>query len=278
MQFSGLCQCNETSLHFQSARAGRRCGNGQTDLKTGKHPPDSILLQCESLVYLGQRNKDKGAKPVMDSIESLIAGYRAFRAGTYRQNEERYRALAARRQRPRALIIACCDSRTDPAMVFNSDPGELFVVRNVANLVPPYEPDSHYHHGTSAALEFGVKALEIKDIIVMGHAACGGIEAIYDDCCGKPASGDFIPSWISLIEPVARQVLEKHGELDRHTVLRKLEQEAVVASLDRLRSFPFIKEREDAGQLRLHGWFYGIGTGLLSIYEPEVGRFRDITD
>ena len=228
------------------------------------------------LVYVGQRNKEED-EAAMEAIESLIAGYRAFRAGTYRQNEQRYQALAARRQQPKALVIACCDSRTDPAMVFQSDPGELFVVRNVANLVPPYEPDSHYH-GTSAALEFGVKALEIKDIIVMGHAGCGGIEALYDDCCGKPASGDFIPSWISLAEPVARRMLGKNGEMERHAALRKLEQEAVVASLDRLRTFPFIKEREDARQLRLHGWFYGIGTGLLSIYDPAKGSFRDITD
>jgi carbonic anhydrase len=213
----------------------------------------------------------------MDAIESLIAGYRDFRAGTYRQNEERYRALADHRQKPKALIIACCDSRTDPAMVFQSDPGELFVVRNVANLVPPYEPDSHYH-GTSAALEFGIKALEIKDIIVMGHAGCGGIEALYDDCCGKAASGDFIPSWISLAEPVARKMLATNAELDRHSALRKLEQEAVIASLDRLRTFPFIREREDAGKLRLHGWFYGIGTGLLSIFDPETKVFRDIAD
>lgn len=212
----------------------------------------------------------------MEAIESLIAGYRDFRAGMYRQNEERYRALAARRQQPKALIIACCDSRTDPAMVFQADPGELFVVRNVANLVPPYEPDSHYH-GTSAALEFGVKALEIKDIIVMGHAGCGGIEALYDDCCGKAASGDFIPSWISLAEPVAKKMLEQNGGLDRAAALRKLEQEAVVASLDRLRTFPFIKEREDAGTLRLHGWFYGIGTGLLSIFDPHTDSFSDIT-
>lgn len=213
----------------------------------------------------------------MTAIDDLIDGYRSFRAGTYRQNEERYQALAAKRQQPKALIIACCDSRTDPAMVFQSDPGELFVVRNVANMVPPYEPDTHYH-GTSAALEFGVKALEIKDIIVMGHAACGGIEALYDGCCGKPPSGDFIPSWISLAEPVARQVLEKHSDLERSKTLRLLEQEAVVASLDRLRTFPFIAEREKAGNLRLHGWFYGIGTGLLSIYNPAKGRFEDVVE
>src|SRR5690606_36654287 len=155
------------------------------------------------------------------------------------------------------------------------DPGELFVVRNVANLVPPYEPDSHYH-GTSATLEFGVKALEIKDIIVMGHAACGGIQALYDGCTGKPPSGDFIPNWISLAEPLARQVIEKNENLERPAALRLLEQEAVVASLEQLRSFPFIAERDKAGYLRLHGWFYGIASGILSIYNPETKSFEDV--
>lgn len=212
-----------------------------------------------------------------DAIDSLIAGYRAFRKGQYRQNKERYQSLAAKRQQPKALIIACCDSRTDPAMVFQSDPGELFVVRNVANLVPPYEPDSHYH-GTSAALEFGVKSLRIKDVIVMGHAGCGGIEALYEGAKGKPAPGDFLPNWISLAKDVADQVVEKHGDIERPAALRLMEQQAVVASLDRLRTFPFIAEREDKGELKLHGWFYGIGTGILSVYDPDTGRFIDVTE
>ena len=212
-----------------------------------------------------------------NAIDSLIAGYRAFRQGQYRQNEERYQALAAKRQQPKALVIACCDSRTDPAMVFQSDPGELFVVRNVANLVPPYEPDSHYH-GTSAALEFGVKSLEIKDVIVMGHAGCGGIEALYEGAKGNPPPGDFIPNWISLAGDIAEQVTEKHGHLERHAALRLMEQRAVIASLDRLRTFPFIAERENRGELRLHGWFYGIGTGLPSIYDPDTDRFVDVTE
>lgn len=213
----------------------------------------------------------------MDDIDSLIAGYHAFREGTYKQNEERYRALAATHQKPKALIIACCDSRTDPAMVFQSDPGGLFVIRNVANIVPPYEPDDR-HHGTSAALEFGIKVLEIKNVIVMGHAACGGMEALYNTCCGKAAPGDFIPKWISLVKPIAERVVEKNGTADREKTLRLLEQEAVIDSLDRLRTFPFIRRREEAGTLRLHGWFYGIGTGILSIYDAESGKFKDVTE
>ncbi len=213
----------------------------------------------------------------MDAIESLIEGYRAFRTGIYRQNEERYRALANRTQKPKALIIACCDSRADPAMVFSADPGELFVVRNVANLVPPYEPDTHYH-GTSAAIEFGVTGLEIADVIVMGHARCGGIEALYESGRGNPPKGEFVSGWMSLAEGVAEDVRKTHAHLDREAMLRQMEQRAVLRSIEMLRTFPFIREREADGRLRLHGWFYGIGSGVLSIYDEAQDRFVDMTD
>ncbi|MEX2248101.1 MAG: carbonic anhydrase [Parvibaculum sp.] len=213
----------------------------------------------------------------MDTIDSLIDGYRAFRAGAYKQNEARYQALAARRQRPKAMIIACCDSRADPAMIFSSDPGELFVVRNVANLVPPYQPDGNYH-GTSAALEFGINALEITEIIVMGHASCGGIEALYDAGCGHPPEGEFISAWMSLATGVETAVREAHGDLDKAALLRLMEQKAVVQSLEMLRTFPFVAEREAAGRLRLHGWFYGIGSGKLSIYDAKTDRFAEVPD
>jgi carbonic anhydrase len=213
----------------------------------------------------------------MDAIESLIEGYRAFRTGIYRQNEEHYRALADRRQKPKALIIACCDSRADPAMVFSADPGELFVVRNVANLVPPYEPDTHYH-GTSAAIEFGITGLEIADVIVMGHARCGGIEALYESGRGNPPKGAFVSGWMSLAEGVAEDVRKTHAHLDREGMLRQMEQRAVLRSIEMLRTFPFVREREADGRLRLHGWFYGIGSGVLSIYDERQDRFVDVTD
>ncbi|MEX0838114.1 MAG: carbonic anhydrase [Parvibaculum sp.] len=213
----------------------------------------------------------------MDTIDSLIDGYRAFRAGAYKQNEARYQALAARRQRPKAMIIACCDSRADPAMIFSSDPGELFVVRNVANLVPPYQPDGNYH-GTSAALEFGINALEITEIIVMGHASCGGIEALYDAGCGHPPEGEFISAWMSLATGVETAVREAHGDLDKAALLRLMEQRAVVQSLEMLRTFPFVAKREADGRLRLHGWFYGIGSGKLSIYDAKTDRFAEVPD
>lgn len=213
----------------------------------------------------------------MDAISSLIEGYKSFRRGLYRQNEERYRALAERRQKPKAMIVCCCDSRADPSMVLDAEPGELFVVRNVANLVPPYEPDTHYH-GTSAALEFGITGLDIADLIVMGHARCGGIEALYENERGDAPRGEFIPSWMSLVQSVADDVRRTHAHLDRDAMLRRMEQRAVLRSLEMLRTFPFIREREADGRLRLHGWFYGIGSGILSVYDPQADRFVEVPD
>ncbi|MFZ3034518.1 MAG: carbonic anhydrase [Parvibaculum sp.] len=213
----------------------------------------------------------------MDPIDSLIEGYRDFRTGTYKQNVERYRELGERDQKPKALIIACCDSRADPAMVFSADPGELFVVRNVANLVPPYEPDSHYH-GTSAAIEFGVTGLDIKDIIVMGHARCGGIRALYESGQGNPPGGEFVADWMSLANGVAEDIRKTHPKLPPEKLVRMMEMRSVISSLEQLRTFPFVREREAAGALRLHGWFYGIASGVLSIYDPEVDEFRDVSD
>ncbi|MBI1262522.1 MAG: carbonic anhydrase [Rhizobiales bacterium] len=210
-------------------------------------------------------------------ITSLIEGYRSFRTSTYRPQAERYRKLAERQQKPKAMIICCCDSRADPAMVLNTDPGELFVVRNVANLVPPYEPDSHYH-GTSAALEFGVTGLDIADLIVMGHERCGGIEALYEGTQGHPHKGEFISNWMSIAEGVAQHVCDHHPELDRNGKLRMMEQQAVLRSMDMLATFPFISDRIADGRLRLHGWFYGIGTGLLSIYNENTGAFETVQD
>ena len=162
-------------------------------------------------------------------------------------------------------------------MIFSSDPGELFVVRNVANLVPPYEPDNHYH-GTSAAIEFGITGLNISDVVVMGHARCGGIKALFESSAGMPPSGEFVSGWMSLAENVAKDVHSNHSELSLDAKLRMLEMRAVIASLNQLRTFPFVREREADGRLRLHGWFYGIATGVLSIYDPKTDRFNDVPD
>jgi carbonic anhydrase len=212
----------------------------------------------------------------MHDIQRLLGGFKAFRRRYYQEDPTLYQSLCEG-QRPATLVITCCDSRVDPALMLGCEPGELFVVRNVANLVPPYEPDTHYH-GTSAAVEFGVCNLEIADLVVMGHARCGGIDALYESSRGNPPNGEFISGWISLAQDVADNVKKKHAHLDRDQMLRMMEQRAVLKSIEMLRTFPFVREREADGRLRLHGWFYGIASGVLSVYDEKADRFMDVPD
>ena len=203
--------------------------------------------------------------------KELLSGYANFMAGRYNKEENRYRQLANSGQKPDTLIIACCDSRTAPETVFDSGPGSLFVVRNVANLVPPYRPDGEYH-STSAALEFAVQNLKVKNIIVMGHGRCGGIEAALSPS-GKPlSSGDFIGKWMSLLAPVAEQI--KGATIlttqERQTALERI---SIRISIDNLRSFPCVKILEDRGRLKLHGAWFDISTGELWIMDAESGDF-----
>ena len=192
-----------------------------------------------------------------DSTDPLISGYRRFRADHWPAAKAEYEALAADGQTPHTLIVACSDSRADPALIFDAAPGQLFVVRNVANLVPPYEPDGQLH-GVSAALEFGVKVLNVSRIVVMGHAHCGGVAAMRD---GAPDTvQDFVAPWIAQGTPVVRRVAEACGPDD----CEQATEEAVVRlSLDNLRSFPWIAEREADGRLELTGLHFGIAEGML---------------
>lgn len=203
-------------------------------------------------------------------MDDLIAGYRRFRAGTWRDERARFDELSRLGQNPRALVIACSDSRTDPQMVFNAAPGELFVVRNVANLVPPYGPDDN-PHGVSSAIEFAVRSLHVPDIVVMGHAMCGGIKALLE---GAPAEvSDFVGQWVRIAEP-ARQKALAVPPAERHDFC---EHEAVRLSLQNLMTFPWIKSAVEAGTLRLHGGFFGIRSGVLELLRPD-GVFHPIPD
>jgi carbonic anhydrase len=191
-----------------------------------------------------------------DTLDPLISGYRRFRADHWPAAKAEYEALAAG-QTPHTLIVACSDSRADPALIFDAAPGQLFVVRNVANLVPPYEPDGLLH-GVSAALEFGVKALNVSRIVVMGHAHCGGVAAMRD---GAPDSvQDFVAPWIAQGTPVVRHVAET---VDPDDVEQASEEAVVRLSLRNLRTFPWIAEREEAGKLELIGLHFGIAEGML---------------
>lgn len=208
--------------------------------------------------------------------ERLKDGYRSFLAGRFANERSRYETLAEAGQRPEIMVFGCVDSRVSPEVIFDAAPGELLVVRNVANLVPPYEPDRDSQHGTSAALEFGVQALRVKHIIVLGHAYCGGIRAFADE--SEPLSpGDFIGRWMSQIAPAAES-LGPRSENDRDTYLRRLEFASVELSLKNLMSFPYVRSSVEQGRLQLHGAYFGVATGHLLVREDLTGKFEPATD
>lgn len=202
---------------------------------------------------------------------SLLSGYHAFRGDRFALEKKRYQALAERGQTPQTMVIACCDSRAAPETIFNAAPGEIFVVRNVANLVPPYQPDGEYH-STSAALEFAVQSLKVKDIVVLGHASCGGIRAALDPAAEPLSPGDFIGKWMELLRPVA-------GEIGGNQFLTlqerqaALERAAIRHSLANLRTFPCVSILEKKGRLNLHGAWFGIADGELWLMDQESGDF-----
>ncbi|MFZ1775579.1 MAG: carbonic anhydrase [Rhizobiaceae bacterium] len=203
--------------------------------------------------------------------DHLTQGYRNFLAARYAPESARYRLLADSGQSPQTMIIACCDSRAAPETVFDAGPGELFVVRNVANLVPPYAPDGEYH-ATSAALEFAVQSLKVKDIVVMGHGRCGGIRAVLDPGSEPLSPGDFIGKWMSLVGPaaetVSRNTLMTTGE--RQTAMERI---SIRYSIANLRSFPCVNILEKKGRLKLHGAWFDISSGELWVMDPDTGDF-----
>jgi len=200
----------------------------------------------------------------------LIEGYESFRTGRLPAEQSRYRELAEHGQSPEIMVIGCCDSRVSPEVIFDARPGELFVVRNVANLVPPYSPDGEYH-GVSAALEFAVGALRVKHIVVLGHAHCGGVRAFAED--HAPLSpGDFIGKWMSLIAPAAEK-LGPRGDMSPSDYLVRLEQASIANTLDNLSTFPRLRHLIERGHVILHGAYFGVATGELSMLDPQSGRF-----
>lgn len=217
-------------------------------------------------------DSDAAIEPLPDVFPAkLLNGYNSFLNGGFARQSERYRELADTGQKPETLVIACCDSRAAPEIIFDTAPGEMFVVRNVANLVPPYAPDGQFH-STSASLEFAVQALRVKNIVVMGHARCGGIQAALAPA-GEPLSpGDFIGKWMSLLGPTAKKVSE-YDHMTPTERQRNLERISIRYSLANLRSFPCVKILEDRGKLRLHGAWFDISTGELWIMDPNTGDF-----
>ena len=211
----------------------------------------------------------------MSRLTSLIDGYRRFRETGWRRERARWSELAEG-QRPKVMVIACSDSRVEPAIIFDAKPGEIFVVRNVANLSPPFETTPG-HHGVSAALEFAVTQLEVEEIVVMGHGSCGGCAAAltgqFDEA--EHGAGHFIAEWVELLRGARDEVRRRHSGLDPEA-FRDMEWAAVKVSLANLRTFPWIAEREAAGRLALHGAHFSIAEGRLYVLDEAEGEFRPV--
>jgi carbonic anhydrase len=198
----------------------------------------------------------------------LLDGYGNFRTGRYALEADRYKRLGEGLQKPTVMIIACCDSRAAPETVFDAGPGEIFVMRNVANLVPPYAPDGK-HHATSAAIEFAVLSLGVKHVVVMGHGRCGGIGAVVNG--GDPlSSGDFIGKWMTDVKDVATAVRHEHPEGHEHTLQTAVEYASVEHSLANLRTFPWLRMRENKGDIGIHGAWFDIALGELHVYDQAA--------
>ena len=207
----------------------------------------------------------------------LVTRYHGWKATTYAENSAWYRRLASEGQRPRAMVISCCDSRVHVTSIFGADQGEFFIHRNIANLVPPYEPDGN-QHGTSAAVEYAVTALKVSHLIVLGHSSCGGVKGCYDMCSGKaPAleeKSSFVGRWMDLLRPGFDRVSERG--LSEEAATSALEKEAVLVSLENLMTFPFVREAVESEELSLHGLWTDIGEGGLQYFDPGTRQFGPV--
>jgi carbonic anhydrase len=208
-----------------------------------------------------------------EALRRLVEGFDRFRGQHFDQDHDLYDQLLDG-QRPEVMIIACSDSRTDPAIIYGAEPGELFVVRNVAALVPVYEPDQR-PHGTAAAIEFGVKGLGVRHVIVLGHSFCAGVRCLLEHDHGAERF-EFVSDWVEVAREVREEMEGLVTEAERGLIARRAEQAAVLASLRHLATYPFIASRVEAGQLALHGWYFHFGWGLLQAAEGPHGPFRQM--
>ena len=207
--------------------------------------------------------------------QHLIDGYRAFTSQRLPTEQSRYRELSERGQAPAVMVIGCCDSRVSPEVIFDAGPGELFVMRNIANLVPVYQPDENAH-GVSAALEYAVSVLRVKHIVVLGHAQCGGIRAFIDKI--QPLSpGDFIGKWMAMfIKP--GEVVEQRDRESMQDFTTRIEKAAVFRSLENLMTFPFVRARVESGEMQLHGAYFGVAEGSLFVLDQAAKEFRSVQE
>ena len=204
--------------------------------------------------------------------ENLTDRFRRFKHRHFEPNADHYEELATYGQSPDTMLISCCDSRVDPETIFSAMPGELFVVRNVANLVPPYETGGRYH-GVSTAIEFAVMCLRVKHLVVMGHSGCGGVKAALDQDATIQTEGQFIKKWMSMLDDARLSVLASHQMKSYAEKLAALEMEGVKTSIKNLRTFPFVSGLEEKGRLNLHGAYFDIKSGTLSVLNHSRGIF-----
>jgi len=209
----------------------------------------------------------------MGDVGRFINGFRRFQTKLYGDNE-RLAAKLKKGQNPKALVISCSDSRVDPAHLTDCAPGDLFTVRNVANMVPPYQPDSTYH-GVSAALEYAVCTLLVEDIIVLGHSRCGGIEGLLSAAEGEMV-GEFIGHWVDIAADARARAMARIAAGSGEKLSCACEQESILTSLQNLQTFPWLQKRVEAGELELHGWYFHIESGRLFGYQQESGRFEPL--
>jgi carbonic anhydrase len=205
----------------------------------------------------------------MTDIKKFITGFKRFRKSYFGQDQQLFGELKLG-QKPTTLVIACSDSRVDPAIITDCEPGDLFVVRNVANLVPPYEKGRGLH-GVSTALEFAVCSLKVENIIVLGHSQCGGIHALMEG-----TTGEFVPGWVNIARRAKERVLAELPKASSKEQLYACGEAAILVSLENLKTFPWLKARVESGDLELHGWHFDIETGELMAYVPSSGRFESL--
>lgn len=205
----------------------------------------------------------------------LVERFHQFKAGQFEPRRSDYEELASHGQKPEVMIVACSDSRVAPETIFNAGPGEMFVVRNVAALVPPFETGGNFH-GVSAALEFGVLNLRVKHLLVMGHSGCGGVKAALNQKAALETESRFISKWMSMLDDAKLRVLAANQSQNSCALHPQLEKAGVKTSIANLRTFPFIKELEDRGELTLHGAHFEIPTGTLTLLDNESGQFVEL--
>jgi carbonic anhydrase len=211
--------------------------------------------------------------PTMSSFpENLTDRFRRFKHRHFVPNADHYEELATYGQNPEVMVISCCDSRVDPETIFSAMPGELFVVRNVANLVPPYETGGKFH-GVSTAIEFAVMNLRVKHLIIMGHSGCGGVKAALDQSAAIQTEAQFISRWMSMLDDARLRVVAANQMAPAATKLALLEKEGIKTSINNLRTFPFVSDLEDKGRLNLHGAYFDIASGTLSVLNHSRGEF-----